>query len=218
MVKIYVASIDKLLEDSYFEQKSQDVSEERRKKIDVCKMQKDKARCLAAGLLLQFAWDEYNSKKGDKLEVLYMKNGKPICISDEMFHFNLSHSGKYVACAVSKEAVGIDIQQVKKVDLLIAKRFFLPEEFELIQKALPKEQPDFFCKLWVGKESYMKYTGDGMKQMMNTFMVDVEGNCVYDKKENQTIPMKWYFEIPDYQMAVCSLNGIFVEKPIFITL
>lgn len=218
MVKVYVALIDKLLDNSYFEQKKQEISDERRKKIDACKMQNDKVRSLAAGLLLQFAWDEHKNKNNGKLEISYVMNGKPICVNDPDFHFNLSHSGFYISCAVSKEAVGIDIQQVKKVDLSLAKRFFLPEEYELIQKALPMEQSDFFCKLWAGKESYMKYTGAGMKQIMNTFMVDMEGNCVIDKKENQTIPMKWYSDIPYYQIAVCSPEGIFIEKPIFITL
>lgn len=218
MVKVYVASIDKLLEDDYFELKKQYVSEERKKKIGACKMKTDKARSLAAGLLLQFAWNSYKRKNSEMIEISYIKNGKPVCISDEAFHFNLSHSGEYVACAVSEGAVGLDIQQVKKVDLLIAKRFFLPEEYELILKAQPKDQPEIFCRLWAGKESYMKYTGDGMTQMMNSFKVDMEESYIYDGKKNIKIPVRWYTDIPNYQVAVCSPEGQFIEKPIQITL
>ncbi len=218
MVKVYVASIDRLLEDDYFELKKQSVSEERKKKIGACKMKTDKARSLAAGLLLQFAWNSYKRKNSEMIEISYIKNGKPVCISDKAFHFNLSHSGEYVACAVSEEVVGIDIQQVKKVDLLIAKRFFLPEEYELILKTQQNEQSRIFCKLWTGKESYIKYTGDGMMQLMNSFMVNTKDSYIYDKKNSIKIPVKWYTDILDYQIAVCSLEKQFIEKPIQVTL
>ncbi len=217
MVKVYVASIDKLLEGDYFEVRKKSVSEERKKKIDACKMKTDKARSLAAGLLLQFAWNSYKKKDSEMIEISYIENGKPVCTSDERFHFNLSHSGNYVACAVSEEAVGIDIQQVKKADLLIAKRFFLPEEYELIQQAFQKEQSEIFCKLWTGKESYMKYTGEGMSKMMNSFMVNMKGHYIDDKIKDEKIPIKWYADIPSYQVAVCSTKEEFSSKLIWVT-
>ena len=217
MVEIYVASIDKLLEESCFEKKVQEVSDERRKKIDACKMKKDKVRSLAAGLLLQFAWKEHNDKNEKNLTISYDEKGKPVCVNEPTFHFNLSHSGMYAVCAVSNKAVGVDIQQVKKIDLAIAKRFFLPEEYERIQGALPMLQAEYFCKIWAGKESYLKYTGLGMKQMMNSFLVDIEKGNVYDRKKNQVIPIKYYSDIPDYQIAVCSMEGKFIQKPIGVT-
>lgn len=51
-------------------------------------------------------------------------NGKPVVRQLPSFHFNLSHSGDWVVCAVDDAPVGIDIEEIKPIDLAIAKRFF----------------------------------------------------------------------------------------------
>jgi len=49
-------------------------------------------------------------------------------IGSPHIHFNISHAGHYVACVISDEPVGIDIEIIKSVDLRIAERFFALEE------------------------------------------------------------------------------------------
>lgn len=51
-------------------------------------------------------------------------NGKPVVRHIPSFHFNLSHSGDWVVCAIDDAPVGIDIEEIKPIDLAIAKRFF----------------------------------------------------------------------------------------------
>ena len=41
------------------------------------------------------------------------KNGKPL--SDLPYFFNCSHSGEYVACAVSRREIGVDLERVRPV-------------------------------------------------------------------------------------------------------
>ncbi len=217
MVKVYVASIDSLLVDDYFKLKEKSVSQERKKKMEACRMKKDKARSLAAGLLLQYAWNS-DRKTTEKVEISFGDNGKPVCSNDESFHFNLSHSGEFVACAVSEEIVGIDIQKEKTAELAIAKRFFMPEEYETILRASKEEQARIFCKLWTAKESYMKYTGEGMSKRMNSFLVNMKDAFIYDEIDRIVIPVRWYTNIADYQIAVCSLDRELVEEPIRVVL
>ncbi|MDG3044571.1 hypothetical protein OE903_14005 [Bacillus sp. B6(2022)] len=51
-------------------------------------------------------------------------NGKPVVRQIPSFHFNLSHSGDWVVGAVDDAPVGIDIEEIKPIDLAIAERFF----------------------------------------------------------------------------------------------
>ena len=59
------------------------------------------------------------------------KNGKPL--SDLPYFFNCSHSGEYVACAVSRREIGVELE------------------------SLPQEEWDrAFLRLWTMKESWIK--------------------------------------------------------------
>lgn len=41
---------------------------------------------------------------------------KPFIIGHESIHFNLSHSGKWVVCALGECRVGVDVEQVNAID------------------------------------------------------------------------------------------------------
>lgn len=51
-------------------------------------------------------------------------NNKPE-YADKNIHFNLSHTGDYVVCAISENAVGVDIEHTRKNYLKVARRFLL---------------------------------------------------------------------------------------------
>ncbi len=56
--------------------------------------------------------------------------GKANISNYENIHFNLSHSGKMVACAISDEEVGIDVEyNDPEIDLDIAKHYFNNSEY-----------------------------------------------------------------------------------------
>lgn len=90
--------------------------------------------------------------------------GKPYLPDYPDVHFSLSHSGDMAMCAVADSPVGCDIQklpeQSSQLSAAVAKRFFTPEEYEkVIDSAAPGTQ---FTRLWVMKESYVKYLGTGI--------------------------------------------------------
>lgn len=122
------------------------------------------------------------------------ENGKPIFaekpqnsaqnICPYNIHFNLSHSGHYVVCAVGNRPVGIDIEGERKIKLSTAKRFFSPAEFQwvctgmnqmqqeknidflqeaaLSERLMTKDMEERFLRIWTMKEAYSKVTGIGI--------------------------------------------------------
>lgn len=205
MIQLYIASIEKLKDRELFDRKLLQVSAERRRKIEACAMEADKERSLAAGLLLEYAWRHYLKERGEKLEpfrIMEGEHGKPFCGNREDFCFNLSHSGEWVVCASAPEPVGVDIQQVKEVNLRVAQRFFLPEECEILKNSTDKNS--LFCRMWTMKESYIKYTGQGMRQGINTFSVDVSTGVICDLQWKKQFYTERYARIPNYEIAVCT--------------
>lgn len=87
--------------------------------------------------------------------------------------YNASHSGEWALCAFSSHEVGADIQQEKALHPHLAHRFFAPSEVLWLE-----QQADFkaaFFRLWVLKESYMKYTGQGFHLPLKSFAINFSG-------------------------------------------
>lgn len=78
-------------------------------------------------------------------------------------NFNITHSGKYVACAISDKPIGIDMEGNRKDVCSVARRFFNKDESEWVCMAESEsEQKERFLKIWTFKEAYSKMTGDGI--------------------------------------------------------
>lgn len=91
-----------------------------------------------------------------KLELTQNSHGK----SESNIHFNLSHSGGYIAAVVADCPVGIDVETKSDLDGRVAKRFFSGEEQQAI---LAAEDPQLaFRRIWTRKEAYVKCTGTGI--------------------------------------------------------
>lgn len=89
--------------------------------------------------------------------------------------FNLSHSGNYLAGAFSDREIGLDIQTTSPPHgdvLRIARRFFTPDEYELLAAVKdPENQLILFFRLWSIKEAYLKYCGCGLRADLNSFLI-----------------------------------------------
>ncbi len=91
------------------------------------------------------------------------KDGKPFALNLPL-HFSVSHSGAWVACAISQSPVGIDLESVRNRDLSVTKRVCSPEETDFIF-ADQREQLQRFLKVWTVKEAFVKMTGVGIKAL-----------------------------------------------------
>ena len=87
--------------------------------------------------------------------------GKPYVSNRDGVFFSVSHTGKYVLCAVSDTEVGADLEEIAEAQTVmpIADRFFTPLERDAI--SLSPSPAEAFCRLWTLRESYVKMTGKG---------------------------------------------------------
>lgn len=136
-------------------------SPERRLRADRYPRQEDRLRCVASGTLLEYVLGtaDYQTETNG--------HGKPRLKDRPGFHYNISHSGRFVAIAWGDSEVGLDVQRHKRADLdALAARWFTPQEQAYIQGSCQR-----FYEIWTGKESYLKYMGTGLSGDMRSFSV-----------------------------------------------
>ncbi len=143
------------------------LSEERAKLASSFLFERDRRLSAVAGLFMGWISMTYD------VVVRVDPNGKPRAVGDKV-HFNVSHSGRYVACAVADVPVGIDIEaEGENLDLLAA--VAMPEEREVFSRMPEGEREALFCRMWTAKESYMKAVGLGMSIPPESFRVVRDG-------------------------------------------
>ena len=105
----------------------------------------------------------------EKLQIARTDKGKPYFPKFPQIHFSISHSGAYWVCAVADEPLGVDLQEhvCLKGETLeeacvrlrkLAYRFFYLREAEFVERDVYNN----FFVVWTAKESYVKYTGQGI--------------------------------------------------------
>lgn len=89
--------------------------------------------------------------------------GKPYLTGHEGLYFSISHSGSWAACAVGRTPLGLDIQYRKKKETdALAARILDAGEFSSYENSADRNVS--FYDFWVKKESYLKYTGEGIRK------------------------------------------------------
>lgn len=99
----------------------------------------------------------------------YNKFGKPY-LKEYNLYFNLSHSGDYAICAITKNNdIGIDVEIIKDdFDYLsIAKEFFSHHEYHQLLNTAENEQAFNFFQYWTRKEAILKAIGLGLSFPLN---------------------------------------------------
>lgn len=90
-------------------------------------------------------------------------HGKPFL--PEAPAFNLSHSDRWVACAVSPlEPIGIDVETFGRLSDYrgVLSVIAHPAERQCIEQALPEDRLAGFKRCWTRKEAILKATGKGL--------------------------------------------------------
>lgn len=190
---------------------------ERREKILRLKSIQAQALSMGAEILLKKAvFKSFGINK--ELDIKMGFHGKPSFINDPEIHFNLSHSGNYVVCALAGDDVGVDLQRMKELNLALARRYFAKEEVKWLFDLPVEKQKKGFFDLWSIKESYMKYTGKGFALPMKTFSVRIgeefpdNGEVIlYEGNEKITVSFKKYKSLEDYVLWCCSGSSNFEE-------
>ena len=93
------------------------------------------------------------------------ENGKPW--TNLPLHFNCSHSGGFVVCAVGEREVGVDLEQIRPVHPRLERALTAAERQWLT--SLPQaERDEGFFRLWTLKESWIKCRGGRLMELRRT--------------------------------------------------
>src|SRR5690554_797379 len=128
MLKVYGAKINNEVDKKLYEKALSYIPENKQKRVKRFLKYEDSLRTLIAEVLIRkIIMQELKIPNG---EIFFKINnyGKPYLKDWDEFHFNISHSGKWVVCAISNKPVGIDVERIKDLNIKIADRFFSKEE------------------------------------------------------------------------------------------
>ena len=199
MVKLYAMDIRALPDPKENPAVLYDISSSRRNKVMEYMQADDRKRCLGAGILLARILPLYGENPEN---ITYGPEGKP---QAENVHFNLSHSGDLVICAVGEKAVGCDIEKTGQEIQGAAQLFFHRNEAEYLQRFQGPERNEMFFRLWTWKESYVKMTGEGMKLSLRDFEILPEGESIRVRRGDEILPCHMIeYNIPEYKISVCT--------------
>ncbi len=211
MLKVYGAKINNEVDKKLYEKALSYIPENKQKRIKRFLKYEDSLRTLIAEVLIRkIIMQELKIPNG---EIFFKINnyGKPYLKDWDEFHFNISHSGKWVVCAISNKPVGIDVERIKDLNIKIADRFFSKEEVEDLYKIKKSERLKYFFDLWTLKESYIKADGRGLNIPLNSFSFRVIDNEIIFNTQNnlKNCFFKRYKIDQYYKLSICSLTPKF---------
>lgn len=126
------------------------------------------------------------------------ERGKPFFPNHPQVHCSVTHSGDYWLGAFCTQQVGIDLQIHKPGRLAaLSHRFFHPEEDRYLQRA---GFADFY-RVWAAKESFVKFSGEGIGGNFGRFSVVGQQGLLpeVDGLQLRFVPFRC-----DYTLCVCA--------------
>jgi 4'-phosphopantetheinyl transferase len=138
-------------------------------------------------------------------------SGKPEIHGCDGSSFNLSHSGIYVAVALTRgRQVGIDIEVHRpNCDFRwIAREYFCPAERAHLE-ACPAQAEALFFRYWTLKEAYLKAVGSGLSGSLRDLDVSPvdEGAVLENRLPLGGIGLQVLQAPPGYSAAVAASGG-----------
>ena len=144
------------------------VSTEKQNRIKQFCFFRDARNCLLGDILVRNEICRITGLRNEQIVFSTSEYGKPFLVNDYDIHFNISHAGDYIACAISNEPVGIDVEVIRVPDFRIAQRFYSPDEMEYVMEDKCKYR---FYEIWTKKESRIKWEGKGLYKSLASFSV-----------------------------------------------
>ena len=188
--EIFAVALKDNIEDDTFNYLFRFVEKDKQARVNRLKFKKDKDLIVVGDILAKTAIRKVLGVAVADMRFGVREFGKPYLANHENAHFNISHSGDIVVCAVYDKPVGVDIQKMNDVNFdSIANRVFTKNEQERYLSAPQEKQREQFYKIWTAKESYIKFLGTGIKDLSK----EIDPDCV--------IGLSCVFN--DYILAVC---------------
>ena len=145
------------------------LSVSRKEHIDRFRRPEDRNRSLAGQILAETLLQEHYGIR-DSLERI--TSGQPFFPHCDV-HVSISHCDQLVACALSREPVGIDIERIRPINLKMCRHVCREEEKAYLLSGKEYEEevcedPEIlqrFFEIWTAKEAYFKKCGTGITDL-----------------------------------------------------
>ena len=205
--KVFFCDVSKYHDADALASRLGEVAPERAERINTAKRPETKAQLLCSGLIVPKALGAVFGRNDFKIETDSL--GKPQVTNADGVYFNVSHTGKFVACAVSDVPVGVDIEEISaNTDFMrIADRFFSVMEKNVMMMVPSPEEA--FCRLWTLRESYVKMRGTGFDRGLAPLSCTFPGGVPKMNVDGKVQEDAFFTEIRDIYLcrgAVCTLG------------
>lgn len=141
------------------------LSEQRKMQMHLFRNDIDKKLCVAAYILLkQGLQEEYGITDNPVFD--YSETGKPYISGYPDIHFNFSHCKQAAICVIDRKPVGVDIEEICHYGDDVRRFVLSDDEWCRVNGAADSEVE--FMKYWTMKESYLKLTGEGLRDDLKT--------------------------------------------------
>lgn len=207
MIKIFSYNIEKTMQQENFDELRKNLTVKRIKKIDQYKFNIDSHRALISEVLMRNLAGEFLNLPGREVIIDRDKFGKPFLVDYNHLYINSSHSNNWVIGALSDTPIGIDIEEIRPINLDIVLDFFTPNELLNFFKVDSELRTEYFYKIWTAKEAYTKCIGTGFSTDLRSFSINHNKVILKtsDCYKNLLSPYSiTYGTLDDYHiMAVC---------------
>jgi 4'-phosphopantetheinyl transferase len=192
---VLICSVDSVYSNDCFERLLMEVSAGFRLKLNRFKRREDAIASLLGRLLLRYGLAKFLGHTFEESSITYSDYGKPLLV-DSGVNFSISHSGQLVACAICRnEQIGVDLEQIKHVELEVFKEQMTAREWSLLQHL---GTVDVFYTMWTRKEAVVKAVGRGLHIPLRSFDVMKEATRIDDNEY-------YVYNIPVESDYSCSL-------------
>lgn len=179
MIRIYCYKIERQLSENKFDALCQQLPSVIQLKILKYRRWQDRYTALFGRLLLRIALLEEGYSQTCLEHLKFDNYNRPFI--DSRVDFNISHSGNYVLCAITKNGrIGIDIEQIRAITIDDFKIFFSNDEWCSIANAT--DPIGCFYHYWTIKESTMKADGRGLNILPRSIIYHSDYAVIDDKK------------------------------------
>ena len=179
-IHLWRANLD--LPSSMIKQLAYNLSKDEKTRANRFRFEQHRDRFIAGRGILRQLLANYLQMKSDLIIFEYSDRGKPQITSSlnkDSLQFNVSHSQDLALYGFNyQKNIGVDLEYIKdNIDYKqLAKRFFATEELQLINSYPAQEQKTIFFQLWTAKEAYLKATGDGLAESLDTIEFTLNNN------------------------------------------
>lgn len=208
MTVLFVCQIERL-EERLFHQLLSCLSKERQQYILRFRQYDDRLRSMVGSLLIHMQLAKQLQCEPAALSYQVNKFGK-YGLTNHQLHFNISHAGQYVICAISDHPVGIDIEQKQHRNYSLFQSVWTEREKEIFGA----DRMEDFYYLWTAKESYVKWLGTGLATDLKAVNINHNG-IVYHNGKKAPVRIQNISIDSQYKCALCSERR--VDQVMYIT-